>query len=289
MSLEAIKSRTITTNTATYISPKTKAADRFLEFISDNHLKKVESTLKFVDLDTKDEYDKDIHIEALGHDHTHHEDENDQPITHKDLEKVNSFEFNIKTKSDANNFVNQVKNNLSIKEKLELADVTKNTKYIDDNFIDPKSIKLMSLKKAVNTNLNSIKAPSTIKNLLEKIIESLFSSDNSIIDKKPEEIISIAINRVSTDLLDELTKQADLAFDLIDFSFNNGELGDLEVAFFEKLRKIITDLDKGLREIQRQVEAKKKDSKVEIKIKRFDVKDLEKYINKKILNEKVTR
>lgn len=289
MSLEAIKSRTITTNTATYISPKTKAADRFLEFISDNHLKKVESTLKFVDLDTKDEYDKDIHIEALGHDHTHHEDENDQPITHKDLEKVNSFEFNIKTKSDANNFVNQVKNNLSIKEKLELADVTKNTKYIDDNFIDPKSIKLMSLKKAVNTNLNSIKAPSTIKNLLEKIIESLFSSDNSIIDKKPEEIISIAVNRVSTDLLDELTKQADLAFDLIDFSFNNGELGDLEVAFFEKLRKIITDLDKGLREIQRQVEAKKKDSKVEIKIKRFDIKDLEKYINKKILNEKVTR
>lgn len=285
MSLEAIKSRAITINTATYISPKTKASDRFLEFISDNHLKKVESTLKFVDLDTKDEYDKDLHLEILDH---AHEDKDDTAITHKDLEKVNSFEFNVKTKSDANNFVNQVKNNLSINEKLEFSDVIKNTKYIDDNFIDPKSIKLMSLKKAVTNNLNSIKAPTSIKNLLEKIIESLFNSDNSIFDKKPEEIISIAVNRVSTNLLDELTKQADLAFDLIDFTFNNGELGDLEVAFFEKLRKIITDLDKGLREIQKQVEAKKKDSKVEIKIKRFDIKDLEKYINKKTLNEKVT-
>lgn len=274
MSLEAIKPRTIT-STPTYVSPKTKASDRFLELISDVKSKSpTDNELKFVDLDTKDEYEKNKPVKITA--------EKKETYVPKDFGKVNSFEFNMKTKPEASNFVNQVKNNLKETNETPLIEGIKNTKSIDDNFIDPKTIKLMSLKKSVNSKLELMNMPSQMKNKLSQIIELLLKSNNYI-NKPADELINDALEEVFDSSADDLYKQADLAFELLDLSFDNSEISSLQIAFFEKLREIVVNLDKSLREIQKQVEAKKKDSKVEIKIKRFDIKDLKKFTNKKVL------
>lgn len=140
----------------------------------------------------------------------------------------------------------------------------------------------MSLRKSVNAKLDSIvNMPSELKNQLVKIIEALLNSDNPI--GTADNLINDGIEQVFDSTLNDLYKKADMAFDLLDFSFDNTEVNNLQIAFFEKLREIVVNLDKSLREIQKQVEAKKKDSKVEIKIKRFDLKDLKKFTNKKVL------
>ncbi|MBC7474639.1 MAG: hypothetical protein H7263_10135 [Candidatus Sericytochromatia bacterium] len=113
----------------------------------------------------------------------------------------------------------------------------------------------------------------SVKEDFKDILSENLNSDKFIINgTNPQDILNDLISDMANLTIKKLIESADLAESLIDLSIEPSF--KIEIAFFEKLRSIITDLDQALRQLYQEVEKKSKDSKIEIKINRFDPKDL---------------
>jgi hypothetical protein len=117
---------------------------------------------------------------------------------------------------------------------------------------------------------NLIKNPELRSKMQEKLIKAINNSE--FLSDKTEVIISNVANSILAEMVDELIKNADLAEAMLDLSFSPDI--KLDLALINKFKEILGELDKALKEVIELQAKKKKESKVDIPIKRFDIRDI---------------
>ena len=274
--MEPIKTRNI--SAPVYSSPKTRASEKFLEVIGEKIDKKLgfpdfDNSLKFVEIgESTEQFDQYVHDEnALTVDNKEAFDKNEYNAAIVQ-EKPKSFDF----PTFASSFTDKV-NIISSELNSE-----KNIKSIEKNFLKPSEIKILSLKKASSNLINEKNISPDLKSVLLEVLESLFKDGLISANSKPEQVVDNVISTATEENVRQFAKNAELAEEMLNLEFDMTEINSVELKFFEKLKDIIIKLDKGLKEIQKEVEAKNKLSEIKIHIKRFDVKDLKKYTNQKV-------
>ncbi|MFN8673965.1 MAG: hypothetical protein U0457_18030 [Candidatus Sericytochromatia bacterium] len=262
MAIQSIQNKNIVSS---YINPKTKASEKFLQLLSNKDSLSLDKPLQILDLDDKDEFIKEDK-EITANNKESFEKNNEVFFPEKQLEVPDD---NIDFPTHANKFTNQVNS---------FTDIEAKPNSLESKFIKPTELKLMSLKKAINTSLEKITTSSNILDMLKFNVDNILTEHSNPSSLKADEVIKDALDNTIDEIVNDLIRKADLSFELLDLSFDNYEIANAEISFLQKLREIIVNLDKGLREIQKKVEQKNKDSEVKIQIKRFDTKDLKKYV-----------
>ncbi len=205
--------------------------------------------------------------------------------SHYESSSINPNELSFpSSKTTAHKFVKQLANSLPSQNNSEFSFVdignsndkinvqskaSEPTKPNELRKINLKDIGKVDIKNQVSEIIFNLSIKEDLKSSL---LENL-NSDKSIINStNPKEILNDLISDMANLTIKKLIENADLAESLIDLSIKPNF--KIEVAFFEKLRIIITDLDQALRQLHHEVDKKSKDSKIEIKINRFDPRDL---------------
>ncbi|MFN8575584.1 MAG: hypothetical protein U0354_01880 [Candidatus Sericytochromatia bacterium] len=266
-----------------YIQSKTKA-DKFAQIISEHTQVKENNENNFALKENDKFIDSNETIEIIS-------DEIDKyTSTPKESEfNPNKLSFPANTKTTAHKFVQQLKaEEYSPSEFNEISFVEiDDSKKLKTPSLLPKvsisNINELTLKKDVINNINQLNLP---KGLINKIISSFNEKNktNSIGD-----ISNSNSNDVTNDLLGDIIRERTLELinnaeeleALLNLDIPNDTL-KAQVSFFEKLRSINLELDKALNENYKKIDSLKNDSKVDIKIKRFDVRELKNFTNKKI-------
>jgi hypothetical protein len=264
-----------------YVQSKTKA-DKFAQIISehaqvkpiDNNISSLRENDKYIDSDNNIEITTDKIDEYI-------------PNTQETKNEPNRLNFPLSSKTTAHKFIQQIKteeyktddfNQINF---VDIEDSNKKLKTLSLPKIGVKDIKEISFKNEVNEHINNLPLP---KNLIDKIRVSLINninSNNINFSSEPKKATNDLLGQIINERTKDLIKSAEELEGLLNLELT-GEISNIELNFFEKLREIISSLDKALYDNYKKSDDLKKDSKVEVKIKRFDIRDLKNISNKKI-------
>lgn len=248
-----------------YIPAKTRA-DKFVEKLNlSESSSKTITNIKFTEeINTSDKFNEDPAQLLLSK-------------VSKNFEKPYSA-TNMGVKTTAKNKLELIEKGFLEKElsgfgfvEIEEETTTPITNIISDNIPKAQDIKRMSFINKLNTEIDTFNFKGNIKDtVLKKILQNI---GNLTYKEDPKEVVvdylEIALNETIADLI----KGAELAESMINFGFTSNI--DLELNFLSKLREVITQLENSIKEVQKLEESKKKESKVEVKIKRFDIRDIQ--------------
>lgn len=194
------------------------------------------------------------------------------------------------SKTTAHNFKQQLENSYNDENTNEFnftdlgleepeTDFNQVSSILSDNLPKASDIKRLSITNRLNNFIENSNIQESGASLLRTKLNSLFET-KALSSINENSVIPDIVNESLEETVKNLIENAELAESLLDLSITPTSDGSL-IRLLEKFREIITTLDKTVRELEKEVEQKKKDSKVEIKIKRFDIRDIQ--TKKKIL------
>lgn len=270
--------------TVDYITSKTKA-DKFAQIISE-HAQIKENNTNTSTLKDNDKFiDSSETIEIVS------EKVDKYTSIPKESEfNPNKLSFPTNAKTTAHKFVQQIKSeeyNPSEFNEIGFVEIDDSKKLKTPSLL-PKvninNINELALKKEVVDNINQLPLP---KGLINKIVSSF--NEKSKVNNLNINLNTSSVKEVTNDLLGDIIREK--IQELVNSTEELEALLNLDIpsdtiksqlSFFEKLRSINSDLDKALNENYKKIDALKNDSKVDVKIKRFDVRDLKNFTNKRL-------
>lgn len=194
------------------------------------------------------------------------------------------------SKTTAHNFKQQLENSYNDENNAEFnftdlgleepeTDFNEVSSILSEDLPKASDIKKLSITNKLNNFIESSNIQESGASILRARLNSLFET-RALSSINENSVIPDIVNDSLEETVSQLIENAEVAESLLNLSTIPTSDGNL-IKLLEKFREIITTLDKAVRELEKEVEQKKKDSKVEIKIKRFDIRDIQ--TKKKIL------
>lgn len=258
-----------------YTQAKTKA-DKFAQMISE-HAKPKTINEESTALNINDQYNNTDNIEIQP-------DENDKYIE-TDANKL-SFPDPKDPRAKANKFIKQIdKEEYSSKDFEQIGFVQIEDKKVKSDLplpkINIKDTKEISFKNEIIDNIRELPIKQNFKTTFLSKLDNYLKSHPIKPNDNVDDVTTDFLGKVINETIHNLIENAEFLESTLNLEISP-DTSKLQLEFFEKLRSIITDLDKSLIEVKKRSEAKKADSKVEVKIKRFDMRDLKTVQNRKI-------